>query len=327
MKVLVIGASGHIGNAIVRLLIKRKYAVTASGRRKTPPVNLTGLPITYLSVDVEKSRELERLVKGHDLVIDAAAPYPVEASSLSDKNGDEPVRIAEMRTQRLLDAVARYRARFAYVGSCVTVAHPRTGAQRLQRELMRIAHPYFHVKELMEEKIIDAYRRGIPAAIVDPAYCLGPWDVRDRKYCTIPLLLSGEIPSSIDQMLHVIDVRDVAEALLKILEDERYGEPILLSAYRMSTQHLYSTICEIAGVPAPRYSFPTEMVMLASYGLELVLRVAGIESPLSSGAIMISTAFDYVEVGQELARMGIKPRPLDQTIRDSIRWYRKIEYC
>jgi nucleoside-diphosphate-sugar epimerase len=327
VNVLVIGASGHIGNAIVRLLLKRKHAVTACGRRKTPPVNLTGLPITYLSGDVEKSRELEKWVKGHDLVIDAAAPYPVDASSPADKNGGAPIRVAEMRTQRLLDAVLTHRARFAYVGSCVTVAQPRTGMQRFQSELIRIAHPYFHVKELMEEKIIDAYRRGIPAAIVDPAYCLGPWDVRERKYCTIPLLLSEEIPSSIDQTLHLIDVRDVAEALLKILDDQRYGAPILLSAYRMSTHHLYSMVCEIAGVPAPRYSFPTEMVMLASYGLELMLSVAGIESPLSSGAIMISTAFDYLEAGKELSAMGIKPRPLEETIRDSITWYRKIGYC
>jgi hypothetical protein len=95
----------------------------------------------------------------------------------------------------------------------------------------------------------------------------------------------------------------------------------------MSTHHLYSYICEIAGVPAPRYSFPTEAVLLGAYGLEVALSLAGIETPLSSGAIMISTAFNYLEPGKELEELGITPRPLSETVADSIKWYRKIGYC
>ncbi|MGA9721955.1 MAG: NAD-dependent epimerase/dehydratase family protein, partial [Candidatus Binatus sp.] len=314
MKVLVIGASGHVGNAIVRLLLKRKHKVTACGRRRIRPTNLIGLPVRYLSGDVELTEQLDRWVAGHDLVVDAAAPYPVETSSPANRNGDDPIRHAEVRTRRLLDAVWKHNARLAYVGSCVTVARPQTATQKFQAKLMRIAHPYFYVKELMENNILDACRRGLPAVLLDPAYCLGPWDVREPKYCTIPMLLKGEIPSSIDQVLHVVDVRDVAEALLCALDDERYGEPILLSAYRMSTHHLYSYICEIGGVPAPRYSLPTDIVLLGSYGLETALSVAGIETPLSSGAIMISTAFDYLEGGKELEELGITPRPLSETI-------------
>ena len=55
--------------------------------------------------------------------------------------------------------------------------------------------------------------------------------------------------------------------------------------------------------------------------------LAGIETPLSSGAIMISTAFDYLDPGKELEELGITPRPLSKTVADSIKWYRKICYC
>jgi hypothetical protein len=37
MKALVLGATGHIGNAIVRELLKRGYDVTAAYRRSGPP--------------------------------------------------------------------------------------------------------------------------------------------------------------------------------------------------------------------------------------------------------------------------------------------------
>jgi len=327
VKVLVIGASGHIGNAIVRLLLERKHSVTACGRRKQRPANLASLRLRYLRGDAEVPGQFDKWIAGHDLVVDAAAPYPVEASSVANGVGGDAIARAEMRTRRLLDAVSKRDVTLVYVGSCVTLARPRTAAQQFQTNLMRIAHPYFHVKELIEAQILDASRRGIRAVILDPAYCLGPWDLRERQYCTIPQLLKGEIPSSIDQVLHVIDVRDVAEALLSALDDERYGEPILLSAYKMSTHHLYSFICDVAGVPAPRYSFPTEAVLLGVYGLEMALSLAGIKTPLSSGAIMISTAFDYLEAGKELEELDITARPLSETIADSIQWYREIGYC
>ena len=45
MKALVIGATGHIGNAVVRELLQRGYEVTAAYRRHGPRPNLEGLPI------------------------------------------------------------------------------------------------------------------------------------------------------------------------------------------------------------------------------------------------------------------------------------------
>lgn len=328
MKALVIGASGHIGNAIVRLLLERKYKVTACGRRENPPANLAGLPVRYLRGDAETSGQLDKWVAGHDLVVDAAAPYPVEIFSPAAKaQASDPMARAEMRTRRLLDAVSKHDSRLAYIGSCVTLARPRTAAQQFQMNLMRIAHPYFYVKELIEAQIVDASRRGIRAVVVDPTYCLGPWDLRVPKYCTIPLLLRGEIPSSISQVLHVIDVRDVAQALLSALERRRYGEPLLLSSYKTPTHDLYSLICEIGGVPAPRYSLATEPVMAGAYFLETMLGLGGFDTSLSTGAIMISTWFDYLEPGNELEELGVTPRLLKETIVDSIEWYRQSGYC
>ena len=327
MKAVVIGGSGHIGNAIVRELLTRKCLVTVCGRRKKPPANLTSLRIRYLSGEAEAPRQFDKWIAGHDLVVDAAAPYPVGIFPTAKEPTGDPIVRAEIRTRRLLDAVAKHRTRLIYIGSCVTLAKPRTQAQCFQAKLLKAAHPYFSVKELIENQIIDASRHGIQAVIVDPTYCLGPWDIRERQYCTIPLLLKGEIPSSISQVLYLVDVRDVAAATMSALDREFYGEPILTTAYQMPTQELYSVICETAGVSPPRYSFPTQPVMGVAYILEVLLGFAGLESPLSSGAIMISTTFDYLEPTMELQDLGVTPRSLSETISDSISWYRQLGYC
>jgi dihydroflavonol-4-reductase len=326
-KALVIGASGHLGNAIVRILLKRKYQVTACGRRRVPPANLSGLPVRYARGDADVSGQFDKWIAGHDLVVDAAAPYPLSVFSPVSEAGLDPIAHAEKRTRRLLDAVSRHKAELVYVGSFVTHVRPGTSAQRLQHQMIRLAHPYFEVKELIESQVLDAGRRGVPVVIANPTYCLGPWDMRARDLCTIPLVLCGEIPSAISQILNVIDVRDVASAIDAALDAKRYAEPLQMSGHDIYTGELYSQICEIGGVPRPRTSTSAPFALAGAYWMELMLSTVGGKTRLPAGGMMMAALFDYLARGNELEQLGVRPRPLSETIIDSIKWYRRIGYC
>jgi len=327
IKAVVIGASGHLGNAIVRELLDRNYRITACGRRSAPPANLSNLPVRYLSGDSGTPGQLDKWIAGHDLVVDAAAPYPLNVFSAVSESGKDPIAHAERRTRLLLDAVWRYKARLVYVGSFVTLVKPHTSAQRIQHEMARLAHPYFEVKELIESQMLEASRRGLPVVIADPTYCLGPWDLHDRNLCTIPLLLRGEIPSSITQTLNVIDVRDVAAAIGAALDAEYYGKPILMSGHNISTDGLYSMICELGSVPRPRISTAAPLAVAGAYAMELMLGAIGETTLLPAGGMMMAAMFDYMTVGRDLPDLGVTPRPLSETIVDAIKWYRQIGYC
>ncbi len=327
MKALVIGAGGHVGNAILRALLERGDEVTACGRRTTPPANLDGLRVRYASGDAETPGQLDKWIEGHQLVVDAAAPYPVGVFSVGSGAASDPIFGAERRIRALRAAVSRHNARLIFVSSFVTLTRPRTAAQQVQDRMVRLAHPYFEVKELTESQIVEAARHGLPAVIVNPTYCLGPWDLHDRQLCTIPPVLCGEIPISIHQMLNVIDVRDVAAASLAALDRERYGEPILLGAHDILTNDLYSLICEIGGVSPPRVSIPPNFAIAGAYLMELTFGAMGRKPLLPAGGMMMATTFDYLERTDALHELGMTPRPLSETIRDAIAWYREIGYC
>jgi dihydroflavonol-4-reductase len=327
IRALVIGASGHIGNAIVRALLDRNYQVIAFGRRSVPPANLSDLPVRYVSGDIETPGQFGKWIAGQNLVVDAAAPYPLNVFSPVSEAGKDPISNAERRTRLLLDAVCRHKTRLVYVGSFVTLVRPRTSAQRFQHQMMRLAHPYFEVKELIEAQILAASRRGVPVVIANPTYCLGPWDLHDRRLCTIPLLLCREILSSISQLLNVIDVRDVAAAIVAAIDTERYGEPIQMSGYNISTDELYSLICKLGGVPPPRISTAATFALAGAYAMELMLGTIGEKTRLPAGGMMMATLFDYMVPGRELQELGVTPRPISETVVDAIRWYRQIGYC
>ena len=327
IKAVVIGASGHLGNAIVRALLARNYQVTACSRRAVPPANLIGLKVRYASGDAETPGQFDKWISGQDLVVDAAAPYPLKVLSPLSGVGKDPIAYADWRTRSLLAAVSRHKARLAYVGSFVTLVRPRTSVQRFQYQMMHLAHPYFEVKELIEAQILDASRGGLPVVLANPTYCLGPWDLHDRNLCTIPLLLRGEIPSSINQILNVIDVRDVAAALVAALEADRYGEPIQMSGHDIPTAELYSLICELGEVPPLRVSTPASLALAGAYAMELMLAAIGEKPPLPAGGMMMATLFDYMVPGRELEELGVIPRPLSETVAEAIKWYREIGYC
>jgi dihydroflavonol-4-reductase len=327
MKALVIGAAGHIGNAITRALLERKWEVTACGRRPIPPLNLNGLPVTYLAGDAESPHQLEEWIAGHDLVVDGAAPYPLSLVFAGREPEQDPFLAAERRTRRLLNAVLRHEARLAYVSSFVTQVSPRTQAQRFRARTIRLTLPYFEVKELIESQILDDARRGIRAIIINPTYCLGPWDLHDRRFCTIPLLLCGEIPGCITQTLNVIDVRDVAAGLVAAIEAERYGEPLLMTGCSVSTHDLYSSICEIGGVTAPKFVTSSTFAMFWSYWTEIMFDMLGQQTPIISAGMMMATVTDYLHNNTIMEELGIRSRPLSDTIRDAIKWYRAIGYC
>jgi dihydroflavonol-4-reductase len=326
MKALVIGAGGHLGNAITRALLDRGWEVSACGRRPLP-LNLEGLPVRYLRGDADNPRCLDEWTAGHDLIVDAAAPYPMSLIFPGRPPEADPFAAAEARTRHLIDAALKHDAILAYVGSFVTQVSPSTDAQRARAGLIKLTLPYFQVKQLIEAQLLDAAPGGLRSVIVNPTYCLGPWDLHDRRVCTIPLLLCGEIPGRISQMLNVIDVRDVAAALLLAIEARRYSEPLLTTAHAVSTEELYALVCRMGGVPMPRLSSSTNFAMFTSYLTELLYSAMGQQTPIISAGMMMATAIDYLDRPSALSETGIAPRPLAETIRDAITWYRAIGYC
>lgn len=327
IRVVVIGATGHLGNAIARAFLDRGCEVTACGRRNPPPPNLAALPVRYAPGDADTPGQFEKWIAGHDLVVDAASPYPLEAFPAPGRADDSPIFHAERRTRWLLESVYKHGARLSYVSTCYTLARPHTTQERLHSQIMRLTHPYLEVKTHIESEIVNAARQGLRAVIVNPTYCLGPWDARNPRFCVIPMLLLGQLPACTTQTLNVIDVRDMASGLLAAIDAERYGHPILLGAHKIAQNELYSMICDLGHVTRPRLSIAPPLASGVALMGEALMAMIGREAPPLSGMITIASAFDFLPPSNALAELGITPRPLSETLTDAICWYREVGFC
>jgi len=322
---LVLGATGHIGNAVVRELLDRGYQVSGVGRRPGGIGNLTGLPIRYIVGDYNQPGQIDAWVPGHDVIVDAAAPIPLAIFNVFSR--EDQYAIAERRTDSLVQAAMRHGASLCYVSSPSTFKRWSGTIDQWPGHLIRRLHPYFRMKDILEERILLAARAGLRTTIVNPTWCFGPWDQRDRSLCLIPLLLTEEVPVTMSQILNVIDVRDVAAAIVRAIEMERYSRPTLLSGYNIPANVLFSWICELGGAKPPSFSIPSTIAALGGIWIELITRMLGQERGFRSlGPIMLSQ-HEFVPASRMLAELGVGLRPFHETLIDAIAWYRSVGYC
>jgi len=317
-RALVLGASGHAGNAVVRELLARDHAVTAARRGLTAARNLAGLPVADVLGDAGDAATLDRWVAGHELVVDAAAPYPL---TVVGGGAGGAAEAAARRAALLIDTVARHRAHLVHIGSFVTrlgtddTGRPREPSQRLDAEL----HPYFAAKRAGEAVFAAAARTGAPIAIVHPTTCLGPWDSRPGAMCLVPSVLAGRLPAVPSHVINVVDVRDVARGVVEAA-GSCPAEPLRLTGHNVGIPELCALIGELAGVRVTTRAVPAAIARSAAWAIELA--TLGAATPPVLLPTLLALRQVPLPVSPEQRALGAAPRPLSVTLRDAIAWYR-----
>ena len=319
-RVLVRGGSGLIGNAIVRRLVADDCRVTAVGRRRDRPVNLRDIDVAYVAAGIDDRGRVEGLVGSHGVLVGGAAPYPLNLFHVTTAAERDPVAHAKARMEGLLSSAHRHDVALAYVGT--PKLRPSSELREAQSRFVQRLQPYFEVKKILEEQVRAATHGGLRTVVVRPSASFGPWDVKPREQCWLPALVRGEIPLVLQHRVNVVDSRDVADALVGALGDANYGTDIAVLGRNTSTEELFSLTCDIAGVDRPRLSMPAELGVFPALFAELAWAFVGKPSPLPSLVLMLLCEQQWAD-----GSTARNARPLVDTVRDALTWYRGLGYC
>jgi dihydroflavonol-4-reductase len=312
----------------VRDLLDHGYRVTAATRQQRPEA-LAGLSVDTARGNADRPGQLAAWVRGHDLVIDAAAPYPVNLFVAASTAERAPLDYARRRMAELLTAVAQEGAALGYISSFTTLPRPDNEGTlaAIETRVRRRVHPYFSVKAAMEAMVLEAARGGLRVAIFNPTACMGPWDRRPRELCVVPLLVTRQVPAMVARVANVIDVRDVAAAVRAAMEQQRFGAPIPLAGHNTRTDALAARVCELARTRAPRLQVSARLAAGGALWGEVAWAFLGRPSPLPAIGLLLILDGYPTQPSEAQRALGALPRPLDVTLRDSIAWYRHLGYC
>lgn len=331
MSALIVGGTGHIGSAITRELASHGWRVSVMTRGGARSRNLVDVDVDFVQGDGHLPADLLALAQGMDLIVDAAAPYPVYPSTPRDEADRAPVAFATARTRALVCACESAGAALIAIGSFVTHnlrgQRARTPLGRLRSRTIRRLHPYFAVKNAVQEELLAAARRGTRVGILNPTGCLGPWDLKPVGLCLVPMVANGTLPASTTDIVDFVDVRDVAIAVRKIYEKRLFGHPILLAGHSLPFGAYFSAIAKQAGRRPPRLAAPASLGVLALWTAERALAPLGKRPPWPSLSMFIVSECGAIQRSVEQNQLGVTPRPVSETVADALTWYRSIGHC
>ena len=183
----------------------------------------------------------------------------------------------------------------------------------------RAVYPYFEAKAAMEQVVVAAAREGLPAVIVNPAACLGPWEFRTENSSLVRLVLARRLPLMMDRTLSVIDVRDVAEAIEVALAQELYGRPIALAGHNVTFVELARQILELdgAGGSAP-VAFNASMAVIAAFWTAVSYAAWNQPTPDPWRAVPLAADGFAMLPSPEQISLGLNLHSLRETLRDAV---------
>src|SRR5262249_14590635 len=120
-------------------------------------------------------------------------------------------------------------------------------------------------KLLAERAAMERARDGQPVVVANPTMPVGPGD-RGLSPPTRLILdfCRGQLPARMDCTLNLVDVRDVAEGLARVMEKGQARRRYLLAGENLTLLGLFEVLSELTGRPVPRWRVPYAVGLAAA---------------------------------------------------------------
>jgi dihydroflavonol-4-reductase len=199
-------------------------------------------------------------------------------------------------------------------------------AEDVEIALSDAVGPYCRSKLLAENEAMARARAGYPVVIANPTMPVGPGDrglspptrlIRD--FCR------GKLPARMDCTLNLIDVRDVAEGLIRTMERGTSGRRYLLGGENLTLAGLLGLLSELTGVPVPRWRVPYALGLGVAYASEFWAdHVTGRTPKATVTGVRLTRRTMHFDPSRSLAALGLSPRPVRASLGDAVDWLRQI---
>jgi len=321
---LVTGGAGFIGSHLVQRLLTSGEPVRVL---EHPAAVVSHLPLKHIELvraDIRDSGAVRNMMQGCDRVYHLAAD-----PNLWRHNRGEFDEVNHKGTLNVMHAgLDSGVSRLLYVSteSILTSDKFRGGAvesMRFQEEDM--IGPYCLSKFRAEQAVFQLAEAGAPVVVCSPTLPIGPGD----RNQTPPTRLSvafcrGEIPAYLDCQLNLIDVRDVAEGLVRAMQRGRPGVRYLLGGHNYRLIEWLQVLGEIVNRPAPRWTIPYPLALAIGWFNELWADHISHRMPMATvTGVRLTKRTMHFDPSATFAELSLKPRPIEESARDAVHWYRE----
>lgn len=320
--IVVTGATGHLGNVLVRQLKEEGKTVRALVLPGEDCTALNDLGVEIVEGNVLHPPDLERAFQGAEVVFHLAGMISILPGR------DERVwQVNVEGTRNVIGAVQRTGVRrMVYTSSIHALERIPEGIvinEKIPFDPQTEISDYDRSKATASLAVLQAVREeGLDAVIVCPTGIIGPYDFRLSEMGRLIVdILHRKLNFSVDGAFDFVDVRDVARGHLLSAEYGRAGEFYILSGEQIKIFQLINLVKELAGVRTWIVNVPFKLAAFSAKFTPLLSRISRRQPRFTQYSLQ--TVRDNSVISSEKAgrELGYQPRSLSESLADTVHWW------
>lgn len=322
---IVTGASGFLGNNIIRMLEHDDNAeVRAFVLNGESISSLNNLKCSIYYGDVTKADTLNSVFEGSGdaeiFVIHCAAVVYIKS-----KYNSRVYDVNVNGTKNIVDKVLEYNAKLIYVSSVHAIPEKSDGNLISEVSIFNpdnVVGLYAKTKAEAARYVMDSVKdKGLNACIVHPSGILGPYDFSNSHLTALVReIVRGKLPMCVKGGYDFVDVRDVAKGIIMACDRGKKGECYIMSGEFVSIKKLADLVCDVVGRKRIKVVLPIMIAKIVAPFYEMYYNVKG-KTPLFTKYSLYTLSSNSNFSNEKAKRdLGFVTRDITDTVRDMVMW-------
>lgn len=322
---IVTGASGFLGNNIIRMLEHDDNAeVRAFVLNGESISSLNNLKCSIYYGDVTKADTLNSIFGGCDgaeiFVIHCAAVVYIKS-----KYNSRVYDVNVNGTKNIVDKVLEYNAKLIYVSSVHAIPEKSDGNLISEVSIFNpdnVVGLYAKTKAEAARYVMDSVKdKGLNACIVHPSGILGPYDFSNSHLTALVReIVRGKLPMCVKGGYDFVDVRDVAKGIIMACDKGKKGECYIMSGEFVSIKKLADLVCDVVGRKRIKVVLPIMIAKIVAPFYEMYYNVKG-KTPLFTKYSLYTLSSNSNFSNEKAKRdLGFVTRDITDTVKDMVMW-------
>lgn len=325
---IVTGANGFLGNNVVRRLLQEEQNEVRALVLPDDELNsLNGLNCKIYYGDVTNKETLKEIFtineKAEVYVIHCAAIV-----SIKSKHDSKMYEVNFGGTKNIIDNVLKINAKLVYVSSVHAIEEKENNeviTETTDFNPDNVEGMYAKTKAETAKYFFEMIKnKNLNACIVHPSGIIGPNDFGHTHLTQLIIdFANGKLTACVKGGYDFVDVRDVADGIVKACYKGKKGEAYILSNKYVEIKQLLDIISEVNNTKKIKTILPIWFAKLTAPLSELyyaILRQPPLYTRYSLYTLTSNSNFSNEKAKKEL---GYTNRELKETIFDTIKWLKE----
>jgi len=323
MKILVTGATGYIGKALVPQLLERGHVLRILARPTSDTSAFEGDDrIEVFKGDITK----EETLRGISQNIEAVYHLAVLGHLSHAENDEEYFNVNDTGSINLLKQFIGSPVKTFLFTTTSAALGPISGKIVTEEDFSPPVTAYGQSKYKAELSIKEfAQKNSIPAIMVRLTHVYGPGETRDL-YRMIKMIKKGIFPQIgfSPNLYPAVYIDDAVRGIISAMEKGTNGETYIISDHTShDTRDIRRLVLQYLGIKSRFYPFLPKYLSLALFSvLDLISQITGIKFPVKRKNIQFMSAGRMFSIEKARKELGYEPKvSLEEGLKKTIDYY------